>query len=220
MRPILLLRPLPFLLQPVPLCFCLSLSLSSPALSISFSISVSVSLPLQILHLSLALILSLSRYAWVVSFLSKFGAACLSVTLSLSLSLSLPCLSLPLSICLLLSRTLWVCAQLHPAYTFVPHAGPDSRKRKGVKPAGQQAERRSIATLCALRATAEKGFADLDGAWAGGLLQQGHVYRKAGADDFYVSLGFTFKATLLWRLEKCGVTWVQSESLDPSPPLE
>ena len=137
-----------------------------------------------------------------------------------SLSLSPLSLSPSLYLCLLLSRTLWVCAQLHPAYTFVPHAGPDSRKHKGVKPAGQQAEHRSIATLCALRATAEKGFADLDGAWAGGLLQQGHVYRKAGTDDFYVSLGFTFKATLLWRLEKCGVTWVQSESLDPSPPLE
>ena len=57
-----------------------------------------------------------------------------------------------------------------------------------MKPAGAQADFRSVAAMLAIKSTAGQNFRGLTGAWVGSLLQEGGIYRRRDG-QYFLSLG-------------------------------
>ncbi|CAL1163263.1 unnamed protein product, partial [Cladocopium goreaui] len=82
--------------------------------------------------------------------------------------------------------------------------GAASTTNLDVKPAGQQAEFRSVASMVALRLCVGDGpqhFTGVSGLWTGGLLQEGMVFKHLPSQKVYLSLGFVHAAVMLWMIE-------------------
>ena len=88
----------------------------------------------------------------------------------------------------------------------MPAAGDESRQ---IKPASQEADRRSVAAMVALRKLCTRDFVGAGALWVGALLQRGLYFQEkvpaaAGPGRVYVSLGFHFAAAALWQLTDVG----------------
>ena len=69
------------------------------------------------------------------------------------------------------------------------------------KPAGVEAEQRSIAALVALQTMRRDNFHGGDAFWGGCLLQRGRIFRRKHDGAVFVSLGFESFCATGWRLE-------------------
>ena len=69
------------------------------------------------------------------------------------------------------------------------------------KPAGTDAEERTVAALAALRATHPEGYHGISGMWSGCLLQRGFLFQRRSDQATFVSLDFRYYAALGWRVE-------------------
>ncbi|CAK9065522.1 unnamed protein product [Durusdinium trenchii] len=86
-----------------------------------------------------------------------------------------------------------------------PMAGQQSHVQ-AVKPAGQEADWRSVAAITALRCLASTSFVDASAVWCTAALERGKLFQEKLADDclgkVYLSLGFHFSAAILWEVEE------------------
>lgn len=77
---------------------------------------------------------------------------------------------------------------------------------QAVKPAGQEADWRSVAAITALRCLASTSFVDASAVWCTAALERGKLFQEKLADDclgkVYLSLGFHFSAAILWEVEE------------------
>lgn len=76
-----------------------------------------------------------------------------------------------------------------------------------IKPAGQQAEFRSVASMKALRATEnpsqpDQAFANMAAVWVGELLPEGLVFREHASKQCWISMGFISQSVLFWKLDE------------------
>ena len=88
--------------------------------------------------------------------------------------------------------------------------GATSSTNPEVKPAGQQAEFRSVASMLALRLTCAAGpehFEGMSSLWVGGFLQEGMVFLHVDSGQFYLSLGFVHAVVMLWQIDKVAESW-------------
>ena len=85
-----------------------------------------------------------------------------------------------------------------------------------LKPASQEADWRSVASMVALRSLSATDFAACSALWCGACLQQGCLFQQQGQDGLpgkvYLSLGFHFAAVILWQ-----VTEVQRDLFQVAP---
>lgn len=85
---------------------------------------------------------------------------------------------------------------------------PSPSNNAPVKPAGQDADWRSVGAMVALRhlSTTCLAFEDASAVWCTAALQMGLVFQGKALDGssgkIYLSLGFHFAAALLWEIQE------------------
>jgi hypothetical protein len=69
-----------------------------------------------------------------------------------------------------------------------------------VKPAGQNADKKSVACMVVLKELAPSGFSGIGGTWVACLLQKGRLFRRKADGTIFLSLGFNTKAVIAWAV--------------------
>lgn len=77
-----------------------------------------------------------------------------------------------------------------------------AQREAEVKPAGQPADFRSVASVIALRTNQPDGFKNLSALWVTNFLCEGHVFVHRLSGKYYISLGVVFQAAWLWEIQE------------------